>query len=156
VAVFQARDRIRWVVLHATFGSPFETPQALGERLEGWPLYHWLVYADGQIIRCASPSRVLYHCDEHNVGTLSVAVVGTFSRSRPVPPVHQIEAVTDLVTYLRNRIGHLADVRAHEEVNDVECPGPWWTAWIQAYRRQAGAALTRQVRDRELVERVRV
>ena len=147
MAVFQSLGRIRWVVLHATHGGQFESPQALAARHETWPLYHWLVYADGQIIRCASPSRVLYHCDGANVGTLGVAVVG-----RGVPPDRQVEAVTDLVTYLRHRIDGLAGVALHREVNAVACPGPWWTGWVRAYREQVGVALTRRVRDREVRE----
>jgi N-acetylmuramoyl-L-alanine amidase len=138
MAVFQGLNRIRWMILHATGGEAFESPQALAARIPGWPLYHWLVYADGQIIRCAGPATVLYHCDGHNVGTVSVAVVGEFPDDR-MPPALQVEAVKDLFEYAqRGSTPRLTTLIGHSEVpgqTEHACPGPWWVEWAQAYRR---------------------
>ena len=67
------------------------------------------------------------HSDYLNSIALGICLVGDFNRDQPTKA--QIEALQELINYLRIRVGkydnHVAIVKAHKEINPVptDCPG---------------------------------
>ena len=144
--VWQSFRRIRWIVLHETGGPPHESPSDLAARIAEWPLYHWLIYPDGRIVKCAPPSRLLYHVTDHNVGTLSFAVVGNYKSREPTPAL--VTALEDLIEYVHaSLIPGIESIIGHGEIDrTVDCPGKWWRAWLREYRARVGTSEARQKR----------
>jgi N-acetyl-anhydromuramyl-L-alanine amidase AmpD len=69
------------------------------------------------------------HSDYLNNISLGICLVGDFNRDRPTRA--QLEALDELIRYLRQRVGSIdrrpATVRAHREINPprwpTDCPG---------------------------------
>jgi hypothetical protein len=129
MSAWQALHRLRYIVLHQTGGSPWETPEEVTQRQGA--VYHVLVYPDGRAVWIEPPSKLLYHVDGGSTGTLSVGIMG----SSDAPSPGQAHAVHELVEYLFRKFPSLVSVRAHRECDERSgCPGPGWTAWAEQER----------------------
>lgn len=142
--VWQPLRQIKWMIVHDTGGDPFEPPQSMADRIPGWPIYHWLVYPEGRIVRIEPPSRMVYHVTGHNFGTLSVAVTGDFSDGR-VPPESQRTALESLFHYARHALPCLTTIIGHGELEDRACPGEAWKEWLAQFRAENPVANSRRV-----------
>ncbi len=135
------RGRWKYIVVHNSGtrqGSAkiFDFYHRHTRKMPNGMAYHFVIgngtsTGDGQIelggrwIRQINGGHV--HSDYLNYISLGICLVGDFNRDRPT--TKQLEALDELIRYLRSRCGKVEGrysiVRAHKEINPVptDCPG---------------------------------
>ena len=136
-----ARGRWRYIVVHnsGTRQGNARIFDYYHRHTRGMPnglAYHFVIgngssSGDGEIEIGGRWTRQLdgghVHSDFLNSIALGICLVGDFNRDQPTKA--QIEALQELISYLRQRVGrydgHVAIVKAHKEINPVptDCPG---------------------------------
>ena len=123
----------RWLVIHHTQGNWFDTPEDVRRVLDNRvpPLlgYEWVQYAEDHGWRMAMMyrgDRPGEHVAHHNSAAVGYAMIGSFQDKAPEPERLKAAAV-DCAVLLRLYDLTPADMIAHRDLNDTDCPGKAFT-----------------------------
>jgi len=133
----QPRASTRRIIVHHT-ASP-DVPAATIHRWHisrGWSGigYHFVIRANGSIERGRPEHTRGAHAPEANTDSIGIVLAGDFTKTKPTE--EQIQALVELVQYLREKYGNIP-VQRHSDVSATACPGKLFP-WKEFQRRLVG------------------
>ena len=122
-----------WLVIHHTQGNWFDTSghvrRVLDNRVPPLKGYHWVQFRDEDGWRMASMYRGDAsggHVGHHNSEAVGYSFVGSFQDTPP--SIERLRAAAvDCAVLLRLYDLTPADMIAHRDLNDTDCPGKAFT-----------------------------
>lgn len=124
-----------------------------------WPgmAYHYVIAADGTINQCQPDEIHSYHAEDANGYSVAISLIGSFMptyKDKPqsaedrLPTPAQLRSAAHLAAWLMQKYNiALENVKGHQEVNNTQCPGDFWTdgpAWKSDLHTQIKAFLAGQ------------
>ncbi|HAH06879.1 MAG TPA: hypothetical protein DCM05_10195 [Elusimicrobia bacterium] len=100
--------------------------QRLHMSVNGWDDvgYHYLVDWEGRILEGRKLDSLGAHTEDHNPGSIGIAVMGNFEAQHPTRK--QLQALRDLADWLSWAYGFPPErILGHKDFNATACPGRW-------------------------------
>lgn len=136
----QPRASTRRIIVHHTVSS--DVPAATIHQWHisrGWSGigYHFVIRADGSIERGRPEHTKGAHAPEANADSIGIVLTGDFMKTKPTEA--QMQALVELVQYLRGKYGKYGNIPVlrHSDVSATACPGKLFP-WEEFQRRLVG------------------